>query len=212
MLDHPSKNGHSNSHSNAGLVVEDKQKQAFLVHRKVFVSPDILEREPRIFDKCWIYVGHASEVKNPGDFRTRRVAGPSCLLRDHKGEVYASSTLPPSRRAGMRERSGNARRFYCVYHGWTYNKDGALKHVPGEEAYTSAFDKTRKGADAVARLESYRDFWFSNFDPDARGSVDYLGTRRTISTSCSISLPRAHGDLLRRSGIRGQGELEADGR
>ena len=40
----------------------------------MFVSPDILlEDEHRaIFDKCWIYVGHASELKNPNDFRTRQ--------------------------------------------------------------------------------------------------------------------------------------------
>ena len=32
-----------------------------------------------------------------------------------------------------RERTGNARQFYCMYHGWSYNTDGSLKQVPGEE-------------------------------------------------------------------------------
>ena len=43
------------------------ENMTFSVNRKVFVSPDVLEGENRaIFDKCWIYVGHASEIKQPG--------------------------------------------------------------------------------------------------------------------------------------------------
>ena len=58
------------------MVVENRQAMSFQVRREVFVSRDILEREQRaLFDRCWIYVGHSSEVKTPGDFRTRWAAG-----------------------------------------------------------------------------------------------------------------------------------------
>ena len=37
---------------------------------------------------------------------------------------------------------GNAKRFMCTYHGWTYRNDGALEHVPGKsEAYYDALDR-----------------------------------------------------------------------
>ena len=50
MLDKPHKNGHSNG--NGQYVVEDLKNLTFSVHRKVFVSPEILEDENRaIFDK-----------------------------------------------------------------------------------------------------------------------------------------------------------------
>ena len=76
MLDQPATETAIPTARTASLVVEDLQNLTFSVHRKVFVSPEILEDENRaIFDKCWIYVGHASEMKNPGDFRTRHVAG-----------------------------------------------------------------------------------------------------------------------------------------
>ena len=59
MLDQPRRNGHSNGHGK--LIVEDLENLTFQVHRSVFVSKDILEDEQRaIFDKCWVYVGHAS--------------------------------------------------------------------------------------------------------------------------------------------------------
>ena len=159
-------------------VVEDKEKQAFFVNREVFVSPDILERENRrIFDRCWIYIGHASELKNPGDYHTRPVNGrPVIFCRDRQGEVKA--LLNSCRHRGAlvcRERSGNARQFYCMYHGWTYNTDGSIKQIPGEEAYPGSFDRAQMGLTSVPRVESYRDFYFVNFDRDAVDLSTYLG-------------------------------------
>jgi phenylpropionate dioxygenase-like ring-hydroxylating dioxygenase large terminal subunit len=169
-------NGH-NGHGNGHLVVEDREQQSFSVNRQVFVSADVLEGEHRaIFDKCWIYVGHASEVKNPGDFRTRWVAGrPIIFTRDRQGSVRALINSCRHRGAIVcREREGNARQFYCIYHGWTYHTDGKLKNVPGEDAYPPSFDKSSKGLMAVPRLEHYRDFYFLNFDRDAVALDTYL--------------------------------------
>ena len=143
MLDKPHKNGHSSGK----FVVEDLQNLTFSVNRKVFVSPEILEDENRaIFDKCWVYVGHASEVKNPGDFRTRQVANrPVIFCRDRKGEVRALFNVCRHRGALVcREREGNARQFQCMYHGWTYNADGSLKGIPGDDAYPPSYDKQGK--------------------------------------------------------------------
>ncbi len=162
-------------------VVEDKEKQAFFVNREVFVSPDVLEREQRrIFDRTWIYIGHASEIKNPGDFHTRPINGrPVIFCRDRKGEVKALINSCRHRGALVcRERSGNARQFYCMYHGWTYNTDGSIKTIPGEEAYPPTFDRAQMGLTPVPRLESYRDFFFVNFDRDAVDLSTYLGNAK----------------------------------
>ena len=159
-------------------VVEDKEKQGFFVNREVFVSSDILERENRrIFDRSWIYVGHGSELKNPGDFHSRPVAGrPVIFCRDRKGEVRALINSCRHRGALVcRERQGNARQFYCMYHGWTYNTDGSIKQIPGEEAYGSGFDRTQMGLMPVPRLDSYRDFYFASFDRDIDDLSTYLG-------------------------------------
>lgn len=163
-------------------VVEDQQAKRFLVHREVFVSDDVLKRErEKIFDSCWIYAGHTSEVKNPGDFRTRNIAGrPIIFCRDQAGQVRAMINSCRHRGAIVcREREGNGRGFYCFYHGWTFSSDGSLRSVPGEDAYAGSFDKKDMGLAQVARLESYRDFWFVSFDPDAPPLEDYLADAKT---------------------------------
>jgi phenylpropionate dioxygenase-like ring-hydroxylating dioxygenase large terminal subunit len=160
------------------LVVESRENQTFRVNREVFVSADILEREHRaIFDKCWIYVGHGSELRNPGDFKTRAVAGrPVIFCRDSQGQVRALINVCRHRGAVVcREREGNARQFSCMYHGWTYRNDGSLDGVPGDEAYAPSFDKQAMGLVPAPRLEHYQDFYFLNFDRDAVGLDEYLG-------------------------------------
>jgi phenylpropionate dioxygenase-like ring-hydroxylating dioxygenase large terminal subunit len=163
--------------SSRDFVVENRDNHTFFVNREVFVSPDILERENRaIFDRCWIYVGHASELRKPGDFKTRPVAGrPIIFARDREGTVRVLINSCRHRGATVcREREGNARQFYCMYHGWTYHTDGKLKAVPGEDAYGPCFDKSQLGLLEVPRLEQYRDFYFLNFDRDAVDLASYL--------------------------------------
>jgi len=172
-----------------GLVRE--QPACFSVKREVFVSPDVFEGERRaLFDKCWIYVGHASELRNPGDFKTRWVAGrPVIFVRGRDGTVRTLINSCRHRGAVVcREREGNARQFYCMYHGWTYHPEGTLKGVPGEDAYPPGFDKSGLGLMEVPRLEQYRDFYFLNFDRDAPDLKTYLaGATDYIDLVCDQS-------------------------
>ncbi|MDT2019320.1 aromatic ring-hydroxylating dioxygenase subunit alpha [Methylocella sp. CPCC 101449] len=158
-------------------VLEDRGADQFLVNRQVFISDDILQKEwDVIFRTCWIYIGHGSEIRNPGDFRTRKVAGRQMIFcRDKDGAVRAMLNVCPHRGALVcREREGNARGFFCMYHGWTFQTDGSLRSGPGLDAYGPKFDKASHGLVQAPRLEHYRDFYFINFDPNAVSLSDYL--------------------------------------
>ena len=82
----------------------------------------------KIFSKCWIYVGHSSELKKPNDFVTRRVAGrPVIFNRDMRGEIHCFLNTCRHRGAIVcTEREGSRHAFRCIYHGWAYRNDGAL--------------------------------------------------------------------------------------
>lgn len=171
-------NGNGANGSARSFVIDDQEKGMFLLDREALVSEQVLRDEmEKIFSTCWIYVGHASEVPNPGDFHTRRVAGrPVIFGRDAKGEVRCFFNTCRHRGALVcTERKGNRRRFNCVYHGWIYNNTGELARVPGEEAYTESFDQGGLALKQPAKFDQYRDFWFLNLDPDAPSLKDYLG-------------------------------------
>ena len=93
-------------------VLVDPSKNIFKVARRNFVDPDILAAEKeRIFERCWLYLGHGSEIAKPGDFVTRNVAGRGILFtRDAKGEAraMAEDVLSGSVEKGASARKGRA--------------------------------------------------------------------------------------------------------
>jgi p-cumate 2,3-dioxygenase subunit alpha len=163
------------------LVVDDRTNGIFRVNRRVFIDPEVLEVERRqVFDRCWLYAGHESEIAAPGDFITRRVGGrPLILVRDNAGVPHAFlNTCPHRGNTVCRERTGSARTLRCFYHAWTFDLTGRLIGVPGDEAYTRAFDRSELGLARVPRFESYRGMMFASFDPSIEDLVSYLGNAR----------------------------------
>ena len=141
------------------------------------LDPAVLELEQRrIFDKCWIYVGHESEVRAPGDFRTRSICGrPVIFCRDGKSAVRVFLNVCRHRGAPVcREAEGNAKSYTCFYHGWSYDRDGNLDGVPGQGDYPASFDRKQFGLSEPARVASYRGFVFLNFDAQALPLEEYL--------------------------------------
>jgi p-cumate 2,3-dioxygenase alpha subunit len=159
------------------LVLNDPDRLDFRVHRAAMVDPEVLEREMRrIFDVCWIYAGHESEVKAAGDFVTRNLCGrPIILCRDSASKVRVFLNVCRHRGAVVcRERSGNARGYQCFYHGWSYDRDGRLDAVPGESSYPASFERAQFGLAEPPRVASYRGFVFVSFDPRAVALEEYL--------------------------------------
>jgi benzoate/toluate 1,2-dioxygenase alpha subunit len=159
------------------FVIDDREKGKFRVNRRAMVEPAMLalERE-RIFDRCWLYVGHDSELAAPHDFRARTVGGrPLIFTRNQDGHVQVFINSCPHRGATLcREKAGNSRFLRCFYHAWTFDTSGKLVALPDERSYGPAFDREELGLAAPPRVEAYRGFWFVNYDPDAVDLVTYL--------------------------------------
>ncbi len=154
------------------------------VHRRIYTDPAIFERElERIFGVAWIYVGHESQVKQPGDyFATRIGRRPVVLVRDIDGQIRVIHNQCAHRGAMVvATEKGNAPEFTCCYHGWTYHLDGRLKGVPLQQGYPRDFDprNPRTAMVQVARVASYRGFVFASETEDGPSLEDFLGYMTT---------------------------------
>jgi phenylpropionate dioxygenase-like ring-hydroxylating dioxygenase large terminal subunit len=166
----------------AGAVEEDVEKRRFRVHRSAMTSPTIFRRElDEIFGRCWLYLGHASEVPDLGDYLRRSVAGRALfMVRSVKtGQLNVFHNTCTHRGAVVcRNDSGNSKVFQCFYHAWTFDSDGTLVGIPGRDAYEGGADFAGLGLRRVARCEEYRGFVFVCFDRAAPDLVTYLGQAR----------------------------------
>ena len=166
------------------MVRSDDAKGIFQVSRRAFVDAAVMEREyEAVFDRCWLYLGHESELPKPGDFVTRTVARRNILFtRDAKGQLHALFNTCPHRGATVcREARGNAKVFQCFYHGWVFGCDGSLKGQPGAEHYTEGHKESGVGnMTPVPRFDRHAGFCFISFDPEVVPLSDYLAGAKEI--------------------------------
>ncbi len=154
------------------LVQEDQ------VHRRLYTDPDIFEAEMRhIFGRAWVFIGHESEVANPGDFKTDHLAGQPILMTHHTdGEVRVFYNACRHRGSTVCQLPyGNASHLRCIYHGWTYRTNGELSGVPLREGFGSDFDPADYGLIPLPRVESYRGFIFASLGKDGMSLGEHLG-------------------------------------
>ncbi|TFY97453.1 aromatic ring-hydroxylating dioxygenase subunit alpha [Ramlibacter rhizophilus] len=150
------------------------------VDRRIFVDEHLyrLEQE-RIFARCWLYLGHESELPVRGAFFTTTMGeDPVIVLRDKaEGRLRAFLNSCSHRGAKVcRVDSGVTGAFRCPYHSWTFSTEGQLVGVPRQDAvYGSTLDRSRHGLREVPKVESFSGMIFASWDPAAPSLREYLG-------------------------------------
>jgi p-cumate 2,3-dioxygenase subunit alpha len=165
------------------IVLDRPDEGIFRVHRSAMTSPDILSWEQeRVFERSWLYVGHESEVKAPGDYRRRTVAGrPLILWHGSDGQIRVFYNSCRHRGAALcRQDEGSQRALSCFYHAWTFNNQGELIDVPDAAGYADSFDRKQFGLMSPPRVEQYRGLYFVSFQPDIVDLPTYLGPAREL--------------------------------
>ena len=158
------------------LVYDRPDLGKFRVHRSSMVLPEIYELEKRrIFNKCWLYPGHESEVPNPGDYARRVVAERALFFaRNRDGELVVFHNTCPHRGALIcRTDRGNAPVFQCFYHAWSFNTSGELIGMPDIDGYGPDFDRAEMSLRSP-RFDNYKGFIFVCFDEETEPLLDYL--------------------------------------
>jgi len=150
------------------------------VHRAVYSDAAIFELEmERIFARAWLMLGHESQVPQIGDYFTTRMGRePVIVVRHDDGSLKVLINRCAHRGSMVcAEGRGNAERFVCPYHGWSYDRAGTLKVVPFASGY-----EPRQLAElrlhAVPRTSVYRGFIFASLAPSGESLEEFLGPAR----------------------------------
>jgi len=152
------------------------------VHRKVYLDEDLFELEmQRVFGRAWIFIGHDSQVPNPGDYITAMIGRqPVVMIREWGGDAIHVLHNRCAHKGAMlvTKPAGNIRSFRCCYHGWAFKTNGKLISTPHAEGYeNTGFDRDDpiNSMQLVARMESYRGFVFASLAAEGPDLRSYLG-------------------------------------
>jgi phenylpropionate dioxygenase-like ring-hydroxylating dioxygenase large terminal subunit len=179
------------------LVKEDR------VHGRLYYDEAIFHEEmDKIFSRNWVYVGHESEVAEPGEFAGRWIGlQPVILVRDRQRRLHLllNRCRHRSNTVCQLERGNAAGGFRCAYHGWTYAASGELIGMPYPVGYAPGdFSKADHGLLEVA-LESYHGFLFGHLNPDGRSLLEHIGAASTLLDQVIDLAP--DGEVMLRAGM-----------
>jgi choline monooxygenase len=168
------------------LDVNEQIESAQTLASKFYTDPAILDIEKaRIFRRTWELVGTLSQdcgdvnglkrtISDPETFFTADVVGePVVVVRDKQGTLRAFSNVCRHRAGPIALGSGCKNVLRCAYHGWTYTLDGRLIGTPDVDG-VEFFDRSTMSMFPL-RLETWGQFIFINFDPNAVPLSTYLG-------------------------------------
>jgi len=134
--------------------------------RAFYASPAVFEHDIREYwNKNWIWVGHVSQLAEPGRYFLFEYATESVIvLKDKRRQIRAHINV--CRHRGSRvclEPTGRAAVFSCPYHAWTYDLEGKLLSM---REMGDDFDRDAHGL-LPAQVKIYQGLIFVCLAPDA---------------------------------------------
>jgi len=149
------------------------------VHGSLYTNPLVFADElARIWYRTWVYVGHESEVGEPGDY-VRKTLGLQDVIMTRGADGAVRLLLNRcAHRANLvcEADRGNAKSFRCPYHGWTYKNTGELIGFPFNQGYGGKGTiESELSLASVPRTASHQGFVFGSMAADGPHLAEHLG-------------------------------------
>jgi phenylpropionate dioxygenase-like ring-hydroxylating dioxygenase large terminal subunit len=161
------------------------------IHASLHSDPQVfLDELERIWYRSWVYIGHESEVPEPGDYVRKKFGlQPVILTRGTDGEVHVLlNKCTHVANLVCHEERGHTKAFRCPYHGWTFGLDGTCLSLPFRKAYGDDPHKEERALAKPALIGRYRGFVFASMSADVPDFMEYLGRGKdAIDQLCDLS-------------------------
>ncbi len=109
----------------------------------------------------------SAALPQPGAYVAREAAGtPLLAVRDDDGCVRVFRNACRHRGMQLADGTGCGRAFVCRYHGWTYQTDGSLRHIPHEHGFPGV-EKETHGLVPVTAVEKFGLVFVTQDEPGA---------------------------------------------
>jgi choline monooxygenase len=108
-------------------------EQARALDAAFYCKPEMREIDrDAIFRKTWHLVGHVNQIPQTGDHLAVETAlAPLIVVRDSESAIRAYHNVCRHRAGPLALCDGKgAKALRCLYHGWTYTLEGALRSAP----------------------------------------------------------------------------------
>lgn len=154
-----------------------------LVHRSIYTDPEIFNEEMiKVFGGIWVFLCHEAEIPKPYDFKTITVGRrPTIVTRAGDGGIFAVLNRCSHRGSPVcLAEHGNAKRFSCPYHGWTFENTGELVNVSFPDGYGPSFDLKSHNLGRFPRVDSYRGYIFGSLNLDVVPLAEWLAPAREL--------------------------------
>jgi phenylpropionate dioxygenase-like ring-hydroxylating dioxygenase large terminal subunit len=138
-------------------------------------SEERLAAELRVMRRTPVPFCPSAALAEPGSHLAREAAGtPLLAVRGDDGAVRVFRNACRHRGSELVSGAGCRKAFVCRYHGWTYGLDGALRHVPHEDAFPG-LERVSRGLVPVACREASGIVWVTQEAPAlSSSSIDAL--------------------------------------
>ena len=127
----------------------------------------------RLWRRVWQMACREEDIPEVGDHLTYDIAGVSIIVvRSEPNTIRAYHNVCLHRGRLLKEKPGRDVELRCSFHGFAWNLDGSLKHVPCKWDFPQVDDEWKL---RDVQVGSWGGFVFINLDPNAAPLADHLG-------------------------------------
>lgn len=144
------------------------------VPREIFFSKDYHDLEvEKLWKKTWQCACREEDIPGVGDYIVYDIAELSVLVvRSSPSKIQAFYNSCLHRGTQLKVEGGKSATLQCPFHGWTWNIDGTLAHIPCKWDFEHLNDEYLRLPEV--KLATWQGFVFINFANDCEPLETYL--------------------------------------